>query len=86
MGAEHAMESPAAQCEIGEPSVRLCRRLQTEAMRMRFDFQDLRLIVAVAECCSITAGARRAHLSLPAASARIRSLETALDVPLLERR
>lgn len=52
---------------------------------MRYDFTDLRLFVHIAESGSITAGARLAHLALPSASARMRSLEQALGVPLLRR-
>lgn len=53
---------------------------------MRYDLTDLRLFVAVVAEGSITAGARRVHLSLPSASARVRALEDSAGVPLLERR
>lgn len=52
---------------------------------MRFDLTDLRLFLHVAESGSITAGAAQSHLALPSASARIRGMEEALGVPLLER-
>ncbi|EEF27692.1 HTH-type transcriptional activator ilvY, putative [Ricinus communis] len=52
---------------------------------MRFDLTDLKLFIHVAESGSITAGAERAHLALPSASARIRGMEETLDVPLLQR-
>ncbi len=52
---------------------------------MHFDFTDLRLLVAVIEAGSITAGAERACLSLAAASARIRGLEQQAGVQLLAR-
>ena len=52
---------------------------------MRFDLVDLQLFVAVAEARSITQGALRAHLALASASARIKGLEAALGVALLER-
>jgi len=42
---------------------------------MNFDLTDLRLFVLVADEVSLTRGAKRQHLSLPAASARIKSLE-----------
>ncbi|WKX15263.1 LysR family transcriptional regulator [Streptomyces sp. NL15-2K] len=42
---------------------------------MRYDLDDLRLFLAVVAEGSITAGARRRHLSLPSASARVRALE-----------
>lgn len=49
------------------------------------DLTDLDLAVAVADTGSITHGATRAHLSLPAASARIRGLEQTLGAGLFER-
>lgn len=52
---------------------------------MRFDFTDLRLFLAVAEAGSLTGGAEAAHLSLPAASERIRGLELDLGQALLVR-
>ncbi|SHM25506.1 DNA-binding transcriptional regulator, LysR family [Duganella sacchari] len=52
---------------------------------MRFDLTDLQLFIHVAESGSITAGAQLSHLALPSASARIRGMEEALNVPLLER-
>ncbi|QRK09248.1 LysR family transcriptional regulator [Archangium violaceum] len=52
---------------------------------MRFDLTDLRLFLHVAEAGSITGGAARSHLALASASARIRGMEEALGIPLLER-
>lgn len=52
---------------------------------MHFDLIDLRLFLNVLESGNITAGAARSHLSLASASARIRGLETSLNIPLLER-
>lgn len=52
---------------------------------MRFDLSDLRLFLHIVEAESITAGAERACLALASASARIKTLEDALGVPLLER-
>ncbi len=52
---------------------------------MKYDLVDLRLFVHVVADGSITAGARRMHLSLPSASARVRSLEHHAGVPLLVR-
>ncbi len=52
---------------------------------MHFDFIDLRLLVAVIETGSITAGAERVGLSLAAASARMRGLEQQAGVALLTR-
>lgn len=52
---------------------------------MHFDLIDLRLFLHTVECGNITAGAERSHLSLPAASARIRAMERSLGISLLER-
>jgi DNA-binding transcriptional LysR family regulator len=52
---------------------------------MRFDLTDLKLFIHIADSGSITAGAQLAHLALPSASARVRGMEEALDVPLLQR-
>lgn len=49
------------------------------------DLTTLRVVIAVAECGSISAGSQRADLALGAASARIAALEAALGVPLFER-
>ena len=55
-------------------------------MTAPFDLISLQLILNVAEVASITHGARRSHLSLAAASERIRSLEAAIGTPLFERK
>lgn len=52
---------------------------------MHFDLTDLRLYLNILEAGNITAGAARSHLSLAAASARIRALEASLGTPFLER-
>lgn len=52
---------------------------------MRFDLTDLRLFLAVADTGSITHGAADMGLSLPAASERLRDMEAAGQVMLLER-
>ncbi|MWA15023.1 LysR substrate-binding domain-containing protein [Streptomyces sp. BA2] len=52
---------------------------------MRYDLDDLRLFLDIVTEGSITAGARRMHLSLPSASARVRSLEQQAGVALLIR-
>jgi DNA-binding transcriptional LysR family regulator len=49
------------------------------------DLQTLRVIMAVAECGSISAGSDRLHLAVAAASARISSLEASLGVRIFER-
>jgi DNA-binding transcriptional LysR family regulator len=51
----------------------------------RFDLIDLRLFLHVTDTGSITAGSKLSHLALASASARIRGMEDALGVPLLER-
>jgi DNA-binding transcriptional LysR family regulator len=50
-----------------------------------FDLVDLRLFVNIAEMNSLTRGAERSHLSLPAASTRIKNLEDSLGTKLLYR-
>lgn len=52
---------------------------------MRFDLVDLNLFLHVAEARSITHGAALSHLSLASASERVRGMESALGVALLER-
>jgi len=49
------------------------------------DLTDLRLMVRIAEANSLTRGAESVHLSLPAASLRIKSLEEAVGTKLLYR-
>ncbi|SQH18576.1 HTH-type transcriptional regulator gltC [Bordetella parapertussis] len=52
---------------------------------MRFDLTDLRLFLNVCEAGTITAGARRSHMTLASASERVRGMEGALGVALLLR-
>jgi DNA-binding transcriptional LysR family regulator len=52
---------------------------------MSLDLIDLKLFLNVSEAGNITAGAALSHLSLASASARIRGLESALGIGLLER-
>lgn len=52
---------------------------------MHFDLTDLKLFVQVAESKSITRGAEKMHLSLPAVSNRIKELENQAGVRLLYR-
>ncbi|HEX6533967.1 MAG TPA: LysR family transcriptional regulator [Gemmatimonadaceae bacterium] len=52
---------------------------------MRFDLTDLRLLLAVIEAGSITHGAVESNLSLAAASERLRDMEAAAGIELLER-
>lgn len=52
---------------------------------MRFDLTDLQLFIHIADSGSITAGAELSHLALPSASARVRGMEQALNLPLLQR-
>jgi DNA-binding transcriptional LysR family regulator len=52
---------------------------------MRFDLTDLRLFLAVVDAGSITHGAAEVGLSLPAASERLRDMEAAGEVALLNR-
>jgi DNA-binding transcriptional LysR family regulator len=52
---------------------------------MHFDLVDLRLFVNIADCDSLTRGAERSSLSLPAASVRIKNLEEGMGGKLLYR-
>lgn len=52
---------------------------------MHFDLVDLRLITCIAETDSLTRGAERFHMSVPAASTRIKNLEESMGVKLLYR-
>lgn len=52
---------------------------------MRLDLIDLRLFLNVAEAASITRGGAKTHMALASASERIRGMEEALGVTLLER-
>lgn len=52
---------------------------------LRFDLTDMQLFLHVVEAGSITGGAERTHLALASASARIRSMEELLGMPLLVR-
>ncbi|NBF02556.1 LysR family transcriptional regulator [Pseudomonas sp. Fl5BN2] len=52
---------------------------------MHFDLIDLRLYLNILEAGNITAGATRSHLSLAAASARIRAMEASLGIAFLQR-
>lgn len=49
------------------------------------DFQDVRLATTLAESASLTAAASRLHMSLPAASIRLKNLERKLGVQLFYR-
>ncbi len=50
-----------------------------------FDLVDFRLFINIAEMNSLTRGAERSHMSLPAASMRIKNLEDNLGTKLLYR-
>ncbi|MET0208275.1 MAG: LysR substrate-binding domain-containing protein [Burkholderiaceae bacterium] len=52
---------------------------------MHFDLVDLRLMVRIAETNSLTKGAEASHISLPAASTRIKNLEENVGAKLLYR-
>ncbi|QIB05158.1 MULTISPECIES: LysR substrate-binding domain-containing protein [unclassified Pseudomonas] len=52
---------------------------------MHFDLTDLRLYLNILDTGNITAGAVRSHLSLAAASARVRAMEASVGIDLLER-
>lgn len=54
-------------------------------MATHFDFTDMRLVIHIAEASSLTAGAERACLSLPAASSRLKRFEESLGLKLFHR-
>lgn len=54
-------------------------------MPMRFDLTDMQLMVNVAGAMSLTKGAEYSFLSLPAASNRVKNLESSLGTALLYR-
>jgi DNA-binding transcriptional LysR family regulator len=54
-------------------------------MAFHFDLVDLRLMVQIAEHNSLTKGAEASHLSVPAASMRVKSLEGSSGLQLLYR-
>lgn len=54
-------------------------------MSMHFDLVDLRLMVRIAEANSLTKGAEASHISLPAASTRIKNLEESIGTRLFNR-
>jgi len=62
-----------------------CGAGDNPAMSMHFDLVDLRLMVRIAEANSLTKGAEASHISLPAASTRIKNLEEGIGTRLLNR-
>jgi len=56
-----------------------------EGVTMHFDLTDLRLYLNILDTGNITAGAGLSHLSLAAASARIRAMEASLGIEFLQR-
>lgn len=52
---------------------------------MQFDLVDFRLLINIAEQKSLSRGAERSHLSVPAASNRIKNLEARIGMDLLYR-
>ncbi|MGO1500700.1 MAG: LysR substrate-binding domain-containing protein [Marinobacter sp.] len=54
-------------------------------MAIKYDLTDFRLFIKIAESESLSRGAEQCHMSVPAASIRIRNLEGSLGVKLLQR-
>ncbi len=54
-------------------------------MPLHFDLVDLRLMVRIAEANGLTRGAEASHMSLPAASTRVKNLEEGIGAKLLYR-
>jgi DNA-binding transcriptional LysR family regulator len=50
---------------------------------MDFDLFDIELFINIAETTSLTGGAKRSHISIPAASTRIKNIEDKLGTKLL---
>ena len=75
---------PLWQSRISRPRVLKIRRLDYHVL-MQFDLTDLRLFVLTADEGNLTRAAAGRHLSLAAASARIKSLEVQAGLPLLYR-
>jgi DNA-binding transcriptional LysR family regulator len=58
-------------------------RVQFWLVTMHFDLTDMKLFVHIAESESLTHAAQRSHMSLPAASMRIKNVEKQLGAKLL---
>lgn len=54
-------------------------------MAIKYDLTDFRLFIKIAESESLSKGAEQCHMSVPAASNRIRNLEDQLGLKLLQR-
>tara|TARA_A100000164_G_C21852583_1_gene745776 strand:+ start:363 stop:1268 length:906 start_codon:yes stop_codon:yes gene_type:complete len=54
-------------------------------MANQFDLHDMKLFKNISESISLTKGAEKSHMSLPAASIRIKNIEESLGVKLLYR-
>jgi len=54
-------------------------------MALHFDLTDLQLIVHIGDWHNLTRGAEKSHLSLPAASTRVKNLEEHFGTPLFYR-
>lgn len=64
-----------------------CKRPETDlaASSFNLDLVDMRLLTGIAETKSVTRGAERTFMSVPAASIRIKQLEASLGVKLMNR-
>lgn len=58
---------------------------KTQVMASHFDLTDLQLIVNIGDASSLTRGAEKSHLSLPAASNRVKNLEEHFGTRLFHR-
>lgn len=63
----------------------LCNARSQFSMSIHFDLVDLRLMVRIAEFNSLTRGAEAIHISVPAASTRIKNVEESIGTKLLNR-
>jgi DNA-binding transcriptional LysR family regulator len=82
-----ARGAPARNLQIPEPAFGISEGSSVFALAwpMHFDLTDLRLFVLTAEEGNLTRAAARQHLSLAAASARVKALEAQAGLPLLYR-
>src|SRR5690606_30073097 len=83
----HACHAVRAREETGYAGARkeIMRRRPRAAPRRPMDLIDFRLLVGILDSGSVTRGAERAFLSLPAASNRVKHLEAELTVILCPR-
>lgn len=73
------------QFVIRKGSVQPTQTIEGFMASLRYDLIDLRLFISIAEAGNLTRGAEHVHLSVGAASMRLKGLEEALGAPLFIR-